>query len=886
MIMGCVSLVNAQNYVTIPDTNFVKFLQTNFPTAMKGNQMDTTDLSIKNVRKLKITRQLRISHLIWGIQYFTNLDTLDCSNMGINTMSKLPPNLKYLNCSKNDLIGIALPDKLEYLDASNNRLGYILGVEVIKKLPPSLTYVNLSNNRYLHELPNLPDSLESLIIGGNNYYTKTLPTLPPRLKVLSCYNFGLVKLPALPESLTYLDFFGNSIKSISNIPKNLTYLNCGGNQLLNLPNLPENLSYLNCSVNQLTTLPDLPKTLIYLNCSSNKLTLLPNIPDNVVYLNFGNYLIENIYIPPYNTYHPYDGNQLTSFPILPINLDTLICNGIKINSLPKLPTELKYLSCSYNFLTSLPTLPLNLTYLDCNNNKINCFQTFSSNIKSINISENPFKCLPNYISVMDTSISKYPICNDNDPVNNQFFCSNGKIGIEGIAYLDSNINCIKDTNETGLNNIKIELFDSTNKLFYNTFTSNTGNFQFPIQTGKYRVLIDSTNLPFNIFCPKSGDTIVDLKNSDQSKADVNFSLRCKDGFDVGIRSIKTQGIVFPGQQHTLSITAGDMSNWFGGNCANGISGQLKVIVSGPVEKIDIINGAKNPTINGNIFTYDIEDFGNINFNNDFGIIFQTNTTAQAGQQVCIHAQITPKNGDYNPTNNELDFCYSVVNSHDPNLKEVSPEYFKPGYEGYFTYTIHFQNTGNAPAFNIRLLDTLSSKFDLTTFEVLNYSHANRVSLNGNIMNVYFKNIHLMDSTTDEKASHGFIQYRIKPLEPVSEADEIKNTAHIYFDFNEAVVTNTTLSKANKSLSGLTQIKTANFVVYPNPARNHVTLENITTTSRSTNVTVTDLQGKVVYTSTTNFEGKHAIDVSNFNNGVYFIKVENDAYTESVRFIKQ
>ena len=39
------------------------------------------------------------------------------------------------------------------------------------------------------------------------------------------------------------------------------------------------------------------------------------------------------------------------------------------------------------------------------------------------------------------------------------------------------------------------------------------------------------------------------------------------------------------------------------------------------------------------------------------------------------------------------------------------------------------------------------------------------------------------------------------------------------------------------------------------------------------------------TSLSNFEEKHSIDVSNFTNGVYFNKVENDSYSESVRFIK-
>jgi hypothetical protein len=81
------------------------------------------------------------------------------------------------------------------------------------------------------------------------------------------------------------------------------------------------------------------------------------------------------------------------------------------------------------------------------------------------------------------------------------------------------------------------------------------------------------------------------------------------------------------------------------------------------------------------------------------------------------------------------------------------------------------------------------------------------------------------------------------------------------------------------------MKKEHFVMYPNPAKNVVYIENITSSSTQTNFVITDIQGKIVSSTTSNFEGKHSIDVSNFTNGVYFIKIENDNYSESVRFIK-
>jgi uncharacterized repeat protein (TIGR01451 family) len=124
-------------------------------------------------------------------------------------------------------------------------------------------------------------------------------------------------------------------------------------------------------------------------------------------------------------------------------------------------------------------------------------------------------------------------------------------------------------------------------------------------------------------------------------------------------------------------------------------------------------------------------------------------------------KLTPTPLDADTSNNVYDFCYNIVNSYDPNMKEVYPVNVLPSYDDWFTYTIHFQNTGNAPAFNIRLRDTLDANLDANTFEILRlFASANTtISLNGNILTVRFNNIMLPDSTTDYEGSMGYFQYR-------------------------------------------------------------------------------------------------------------------------------
>jgi uncharacterized repeat protein (TIGR01451 family) len=152
------------------------------------------------------------------------------------------------------------------------------------------------------------------------------------------------------------------------------------------------------------------------------------------------------------------------------------------------------------------------------------------------------------------------------------------------------------------------------------------------------------------------------------------------------------------------------------------------------------------------------------------------------------------------------------------MKEVYPVNVLPGYDDWFTYTIHFQNTGNAPAFNIRLRDTLDANLDINSFEVRGYSHPAQISINGNILTVRFNNIMLPDSTTDYDGSMGYFQYRLKPLPNLPNGTQIENTAYIYFDYNAPIITNTTQNNFDITVRTKDIIKEEeHYVLYPNPS---------------------------------------------------------------------
>ncbi len=135
-------------------------------------------------------------------------------------------------------------------------------------------------------------------------------------------------------------------------------------------------------------------------------------------------------------------------------------------------------------------------------------------------------------------------------------------------------------------------------------------------------------------------------------------------------------------------------------------------------------------------------------------------------------------------------------SYDPNDKLINPDRMN-GYtlfEEDLIYTIRFQNTGNAEAYDVVIRDTLDSNLDPTTFQVISSSHEEVLSTfleDNQYLTFEFKNIFLPDSTSDFEGSQGYINYQIRTIDGLPEETQINNTAGIYFDFNPPVITNTT-----------------------------------------------------------------------------------------------
>lgn len=146
---------------------------------------------------------------------------------------------------------------------------------------------------------------------------------------------------------------------------------------------------------------------------------------------------------------------------------------------------------------------------------------------------------------------------------------------------------------------------------------------------------------------------------------------------------------------------------------------------------------------------------------------------------------------------EQDLVTEIACAYDPNDKQAFPLGYGDDHRLLVgteqEYLVRFQNTGNAPAQNIVIRDTLDVNFDIESFQIVANSHSMMAQLNTETREVQFQfwDIQLPDSTCCEPDSHGLVSYKIRSLPGLEAETRLENTAYIYFDNNDPIVTNTT-----------------------------------------------------------------------------------------------
>ena len=209
-----------------------------------------------------------------------------------------------------------------------------------------------------------------------------------------------------------------------------------------------------------------------------------------------------------------------------------------------------------------------------------------------------------------------------------------------------------------------------------------------------------------------------------------------------------------------------------------------------------------------------------------------------------------------------------MNSYDPNDKQVNKTtILNPDNTETLIYKVQFQNDGNYNAVNVRIEDIIDTDLDLSTLKLLDASHDVSLSVDDATREVLFKfnSIYLAPSSENLAGSQGYVVYSIEENDGLSVGSEIENTAYIFFDFNPAIITNTTYN-VNEYIVGIQDLAAGSIKMYPNPATSTLTIagENILS------VEIVDLTGKVV--ARANGDQAQHMNIEALNNGIYQVNV--------------
>jgi len=700
----------------------------------------------------------------------------------------------------------------------------------ITAFPDSLRSLWMEYFGDLSSLPNLPPDLEHLALYGSG--VDTIGALPSGLRTFSLANmYELEEIPALPGSLTGLH--------LEDLP-----------QLLSMPFLPYGLEYVmiqDCPL--VTTIPPVPPTveklwLWYLPM----LSTWPVLPDSLEDL--------QLRMLP---------NLMGALPPLPEGCVGVFLEELTgLDSISELHEGLNTLSlASCTALTAIPSpLPFSLTTLDvifCP--LVECLPWLHDSMY-VYAEFSGIDCVPNYPTA---AFSLYPLWMRNRPCG-IYGPSCVPPVISGTTYQDLNANGVRDVGEPSQPYSQVDLQPDLGSVwsdaagFYQA-AAGPGAYTITASPSSYSSSVAPLAHTANLLAPADQDSLNDfgyvnipgmqdirvemVQDHAWSGFDNNLWLVVRNTGTVTVTATATLTLdtvcSFISSDLTPSFQSGQICEWTFSSLQPGAWVTIQVLVHTEVVQ--------------------------------FGTPFS--------QEVVL----MPIAGDLVPADNSMVFQGGVVGAFDPNDKQVSPSVLSPDEVALgtpVTYTVRFQNTGNFLAARVVITDTLSMDLEVGTLEVLGFSHPMTWGIHGRVASFVFDDIMLPDSTSDEPGSHGFVRFRIHPDAALQLGDSVSNSANIYFDFNEPVITAPAVFVVDQTAGVGTDI-TQQFRLSPNPVTDELFVSG-QGLSPGTRWTIMDAAGATVksgrLSATTARIPVHALVP-----GAYVLRTVNERGTHAERFVK-
>jgi uncharacterized repeat protein (TIGR01451 family) len=447
-----------------------------------------------------------------------------------------------------------------------------------------------------------------------------------------------------------------------------------------------------------------------------------------------------------------------------------------------------------------------------------------------------------------------PICTDPAKV------CNGYASLTGKVYLDANNNNQYDNNEKILPNFILSP-QPTNSLNSQFLSTSTGYSFWVDPLARGLNIINPYPQAFTVpvssysFTPTQGQTLV-----------YNFGVRIANPNYNELESVVAPFIARPGFTSGIVGTVRNV-----GSTKPTTTVVMRIPTGWAIDSLKPAGGL----VRGDSVTWNTTTSFDFFEARQFFVWAKLPQTTPLRTPYCVTLSARNQQGGVIGTRSVKTDCGIVVGSYDPNDKLVKPEQMPPSYnpENELVYTIRFQNTGTYYAENVMILDTISSLLRLETFRLLNKSHNCEVNFKpGRIIEFMFDKIMLPETSRNEPASHGFVQFAMKPVANLPLNTSIGNKGYIYFDFNDPIITNT--ARTNVSVLGIEVSPEMRLSIAPNPATESCRVE-FDTRGKLGTLTLTDALGRTVKSVELQGSGHHDFSVADMPAGLYYLRVNTE-----------
>lgn len=468
------------------------------------------------------------------------------------------------------------------------------------------------------------------------------------------------------------------------------------------------------------------------------------------------------------------------------------------------------------------------------------------------------------------------------------------VTISGAVFQDSNGNGSRDAGEVGVANAIVRIGN------YYAYTDVLGNYSIIVPAGTYTITYQppyNTDpcIGINSGVPNPNSIVVNATTPGNTYGNNNFGLNqpALVQYDLGINISNARNLIRRGFDNDYTITIRN-------NGTSATAGTAVMQYSNSLSYTACVGCGTMPSNDMTLrrLTWNFPSL-NPGSSMSYHVRFMASLSTPLGTVETQIVGVQPISGADGCIYNNYDSVRQIISdSYDPNNKiSIQSNHADPNLQyissingnQQITYTINFQNEGNADAINIVVNDLLSSDLIANSYEFESSSHPCVVTRNGNNVVYKFSNINLPPKNENEPASHGFVTFKVNAQNGLPVGNTIQDYSDIYFDFNSAVRTD----NSNVTLVGATGLsdfaENISFDIIPNIICRSGKITINSTLSDHVVIQVVDISGKKleeIYNDRMNAGKNQIIWETSLSKGIYFVQLISGKKTLSKRMVVQ